>query len=87
MWSMKSVLSLVGLCLLVIAAPSPQEKVLGTPAINPAGNIEVKVTTLQCPKGSYLSGINVHWAGICRSQCELDGAVIHELDPICTTFH
>ncbi len=52
MRSMKSVLSLVGLCLLVIASASFQEKVLGTPAINPAGNIEVKVTTLQCPKGS-----------------------------------
>jgi hypothetical protein len=87
MWSMKSVLYLVGLGLLVIATASPQEKVLGTPAVNPDGNIDSKVTTLQCPAGSYLSGINVHWAGTCRYQCTLDGAVIHELDPICKQFH
>jgi len=87
MWSVKTILSLVGLCVLVLATASPQANVRGTPAINPNGNIDVKVTTLQCPAGSYLSGINVHWAGTCRYQCELDGAAIHELDPICTQFH
>jgi hypothetical protein len=81
--SMKFVLPVVGASFL-FAAAAPQADVQGTPAVNPWGSKDLKITTLSCPAGSYLRGINVHWGGTCQGQCDQDGGAIHELEPICT---
>jgi hypothetical protein len=55
----------------------------GTLAEGPGAGNQQPTTSVACPQGQYLAGLDLVWGGTCNHQCESDGGILHKVIAKC----